>query len=123
MRANRIISTVALNPFLIDAQSYWASCYYRVSWGDWQGGAELPEYDGLLRLQLGEFFQHLRQRPSYIVRRPHFKAPYLQRFQHLLHVVDPAHDSFVLAKFKLQIVNDTVLFLAGFNFRQPGKRI
>jgi len=37
MRANRIISTVALNPFLIDAQTNWASCYYRVSCGDWQG--------------------------------------------------------------------------------------
>jgi hypothetical protein len=38
MRANRIISTVALNPFLVSAQTYWASCYYRVSCGDWQGG-------------------------------------------------------------------------------------
>src|SRR6185437_10973316 len=36
MRANRIISTVALNPFLIEAQTNWASCYYRVSCGDWQ---------------------------------------------------------------------------------------
>jgi hypothetical protein len=42
MRANRIISTVALNPFLIDARTYWASCYYRVSCGDWQacGGVD-----------------------------------------------------------------------------------
>jgi hypothetical protein len=40
MRANRIISTVALNPFLIDAQTYWASCYYRVSCEDWQGDGQ-----------------------------------------------------------------------------------
>jgi hypothetical protein len=39
MRANRIISTVALNPFRMDTQTNWASCYYRVSCGDWQDGS------------------------------------------------------------------------------------
>jgi len=40
MRANRIISTVALNPFLVEARKYRASCYYRVSCGDWQGNGQ-----------------------------------------------------------------------------------